>query len=198
MEFVAFDFETANETRRSACAVGVAWVEDGRVARSRSFLIRPPELRFAPINISIHGIKPADVASEPEFPDRWPALRKALAGKTVLAHNAAFDFSVLRALLDHYGLEYPELQYLCTWKMAKAAWPELGNHRLDTVASALDIRFSHHQAESDAIACAEIGLRIQRATGRTKIDEAAEAVGVLPGRLYRGGYCPCGATAPRR
>ena len=48
MTVVALDFETANERRDSACAIGLAWIEGGRVVRRASRLIRPPELRFAP------------------------------------------------------------------------------------------------------------------------------------------------------
>jgi hypothetical protein len=41
----------ANERRDSACAVGLAWIEGGRVVRRESRLIRPPQLRFSPGNI---------------------------------------------------------------------------------------------------------------------------------------------------
>ncbi|MFC6050136.1 DNA polymerase III, partial [Methylobacterium hispanicum] len=60
MTTIAIDFETANERRDSACAVGLAWIEHRRVVRRESRLIRPAELRFAPGNIRVHGILPAD------------------------------------------------------------------------------------------------------------------------------------------
>jgi DNA polymerase III subunit epsilon len=44
MSWVAIDFETANETRASACALGVAIVEAGEVIDRASWLIRPPTL----------------------------------------------------------------------------------------------------------------------------------------------------------
>jgi DNA polymerase III epsilon subunit-like protein len=40
--YVAIDFETANESRDSACAVGIAVIDNGRVASSFQRLIRPP------------------------------------------------------------------------------------------------------------------------------------------------------------
>jgi len=33
MKVVAIDFETANEQRASPCSIGLAWIEDGDVAR---------------------------------------------------------------------------------------------------------------------------------------------------------------------
>ena len=40
-DFVAIDFETANSSRSSACAIGVAVVRDGRVVEHGSTLINP-------------------------------------------------------------------------------------------------------------------------------------------------------------
>ncbi len=36
MTVIAIDFETANERRDSACAVGLAWIDDGAVVRRES------------------------------------------------------------------------------------------------------------------------------------------------------------------
>lgn len=68
--WVAIDFETANQGADSACALGVAVVEDGTVARARSWLIRPRVPYFDPFHTSIHGIragKPVRVLDEREF-----------------------------------------------------------------------------------------------------------------------------------
>jgi DNA polymerase III subunit epsilon len=59
MSWVAIDFETANETRGSACALGVAIVEADHVVERASWLIRPPTLHFNPYNLMIHGITAA-------------------------------------------------------------------------------------------------------------------------------------------
>lgn len=62
LKTIAMDFETANEERRSACAIGLAWIEDSTVVRREHRLIRPREMRFSPHNIRVHGITPEDVA----------------------------------------------------------------------------------------------------------------------------------------
>ena len=67
MRIAAIDFETANESRTSACALGVAWIEGGRVVATEEHLIRPREMRFLSMNIAIHGIRPEDVADVAAF-----------------------------------------------------------------------------------------------------------------------------------
>lgn len=50
MDFVAFDFETANNDRSSICAAGLAVVKDRRIIETKYWLVRPSELRFHPFN----------------------------------------------------------------------------------------------------------------------------------------------------
>ena len=196
---VAIDFETANETRTSACSIGVAWIEDGRVVATEEHLIRPRELRFSPFNTAVHGIRPEDVAGAPEFPEVWARIGGRLEGRLVLAHNAAFDLSVLRHTLGDYGIAPPPCSYLCTVVLARRAWPELPAHKLNTLAAFLGITLDHHRAGSDAEACGRIALAATRALGLERLADVAAAAGITPGRLTRDGYSPCkSGPAPRR
>ncbi|MDR3514827.1 MAG: 3'-5' exonuclease [Azospirillaceae bacterium] len=180
---VAIDFETANETRVSACAIGVAWIDGGCVGRVVERLIRPHELRFSPFCVQIHGIQPDDVAAMPSFPEVWNDVAPRDPDTVILAHNAAFDVSVLRASLDLYGLPWPDVPFLCTVKIARRVWPDLPNHRLSTVADYLGVELDHHQAGSDAHACARIALAAMAATGVADLHALAAAVGLRPGRI---------------
>ncbi|MGO7425057.1 exonuclease domain-containing protein, partial [Rhizobium ruizarguesonis] len=92
MKTIAIYFETANEQRGSACAVGLAWIEEGRVTRVEERLIRPREMRFSGMNIAIHGIRPEHVEDAPEFPEVMGEFEEDFRGATMIAHNAAFDF----------------------------------------------------------------------------------------------------------
>ena len=74
MDFVALDFETANEKRDSACAIGVTLVRDSVVSETVYHLIRPPDLRFSHWNIRIHGITADDVADSPTIGELWPKV----------------------------------------------------------------------------------------------------------------------------
>jgi DNA polymerase III epsilon subunit-like protein len=63
LDFVAMDFETANEKRASACAVALVFFEDGRVSKQYEWFIRPPHHLdyFNPFNTQIHGITASPV-----------------------------------------------------------------------------------------------------------------------------------------
>lgn len=175
---VALDFETANERRDSACAVGLAWIEGGAVVRRESRLIRPRELRFSPGNIRVHGILPADVRNQPEFPEAMAAFLPDLTEGLILAHNAPFDLGVLRASLAAYGLPVPPFASLCTLQVARQVFPDPAGCGLGKVAGRLRIRFEHHDAGEDAYACAEIALAAVRERGMTGIEALAHSLGL--------------------
>lgn len=158
MTIVAIDFETANAARASACAIGLAYVENGVVTRRAYHLLRPPEMRFDAGNIRVHGIRPEDVRDAPEFPEIYETIRHELDGALMLAHNASFDLAVLGQTLAHYGLPRPALASLCTVQLARRLWPEAPDHKLSTLARRFGITFRHHHAGEDAYACAAIAL----------------------------------------
>lgn len=198
MRFTAIDFETANGDRSSICAVGLAMVENGRVVDRVSQLIRPEPLRFDPINISIHGITPQDVAGAPTFAEYWPRLWPQIRGP-LAAHNAAFDISCLRHALDRYGAPYPETDYYCTLVLSRLAWPQHGRYALNHIAQSLGIIFRHHDAEEDAVACAMVLLAACRQFKAAALEELCGAAGLRKGKLFNGGHHPCGGPCvPRR
>ncbi|MFV3131663.1 exonuclease domain-containing protein [Niveispirillum sp. KHB5.9] len=180
----AIDFETANERRDSACAVGLADVFQPDTPIFRR-LIRPEPARFSPFCVAVHGIRPYDVADEPVFAGIWPDLAPLLEGATILAHNASFDAGVLNACLLAAGLSVPPLRFICTVDLARAAFPQLRSHKLNIVAHHLGIELNHHEAGSDASACAAIGRHVADMLGVATVAEAADRLGVgarRPGR----------------
>lgn len=188
---IAIDFETANEERGSACSVGLAWIENGQVVRVEERLIRPKTMRFSSFNIAIHGIRPEHVEDAGEFPEVMDEFAEDFAGATMIAHNAAFDFSVWRASLDGYRLPYPSFSYLCSVKMAQKVWPHLPSHKLNILAAHIGLRFVHHNAAEDAAVCAAASLAMARAKGLGNVMDLAQAIGLTPGRLHPTGYQAC-------
>jgi DNA polymerase-3 subunit epsilon len=180
MTIIAIDFETANERRDSACAVGLAWIEGDAVIRRESHLMRPPELRFSPGNIRVHGIRPADVRHLPAFPEVMAPYLDDLAEGLVLAHNASFDLGVLRVTLAAYGLPVPAFAHLCTLQVARRVFPDPAGCGLSKVADRLGIRFAHHDAGEDAYACAEIALAAVRARAAQDVPHLRRMLGLAP------------------
>jgi DNA polymerase III subunit epsilon len=154
--FTAIDFETADAPRNSACAVGLARVEDGRIVATDSFLIRPP---FDYVRFSfIHKITWDMVRDAPTFAQRWPRIAHMIEGVDFLAaHNAPFDRAVLRASCEAVGIETPRQPFLCTVQLARRTWA-LPKANLPAVCAHLGIPLRHHDAGSDAEACARIVL----------------------------------------
>lgn len=158
MNFVAIDFETANASRSSVCSLAAVTVENGNIIRSAYSLIRPPVMKFDYRNIEVHGIHPEDVMHKPTFDQLWERICPHLENKIVLAHNAAFDISVLRSILQEYSLPLPKMKYACTVQIAKKAWPGGDNYKLNTLAQKFQIDFEHHNALHDARTCAKIAI----------------------------------------
>lgn len=183
MRALAIDFETANEQRTSPCAVGLAWIEDGVVTRRAYRLIRPPEMRFNPGNIRIHGIRPSDVRDAAEFPSVMAEFMADLTDTLILAHNAAFDMGVIGATFAAYGRPVPRMRYLCTRSIAQRTWPGEASFGLAAMAAKIGVRFSHHHAEEDAAACAEVALAAARSRGTTRIAALAEYLALQPRTL---------------
>jgi DNA polymerase-3 subunit epsilon len=146
------------------------------VTHSAYRLVRPPGNLFDGGNIRVHGIRPHDVEHEPEFPRIWRELSDCMNGKTLIAHNAAFDVSVLRATLSYYGLPLPELPTVCTLAVARRAWPGLPRYGLPHVAAHLGMQFRHHHALEDAEVSAGIALRAAAALGIADVGELHDAL----------------------
>ncbi len=175
VNFVAIDFETADYGPDSACAVALVRVEDGRIADRACRLIRPPRREF--VFSYIHGITWTDVAGEPTFREVWPGLSRLLSGAQFLAaHNAPFDAGVLRACCAAAGLRPPRLGFECTVRLARAVWGIFPT-KLPDVCRHLRIPLRHHDAASDAEACARIVIAAREDGAR---QDAAQSVGSPP------------------
>ena len=190
MNFIAIDFETANEKRNSPCSIGIIVVRNGNVVEKIHHLIRPKEMRFMPINIGIHGIRPAMVKDELEFDKVWDKIKHYFNNNLVIAHNASFDISVLRNTLDLYGIEAPEFNYICTMKLSRNFYSDLDNAKLNTVNNFLGYEFKHHDALDDAMACSNILLNISNELGTKDINEISRLLGVTIGTVNNSGYTP--------
>lgn len=158
LNFTAFDFETANHYPGSACALGIAVVRNGEVVEQRSWLLKPPVAVFNPYFIQLHGITPELVQSAPTLRDAWPEIKPYLSHPRLVAHNVSFDLNVLTSTCQHFGLSTNAFSYLCSLELSRRAWPSLSSHSLNSVAKYLDLSLNHHNAESDALVCAQLTL----------------------------------------
>jgi len=158
MNFLALDFETADYGPDSACAVGLIRVRDGRIASRAAYLIRPPRQEF--VFTYIHGITWDAVEHEPTFRDLWPTIEPMFRDVDfVVAHNASFDQGVLDACCESAGIEPPDVPFRCTMIEARRQWG-IYPTKLPDVCRRLGIELHHHDASSDAEACAKIMMEV--------------------------------------
>lgn len=165
LTFTAIDFETANYRQASACALGIVRVEGGEIVSVEEHYIRPEPLEIPENFIRIHGITPERVRSEPQFWELWEKFNLPGEATFIAAHNVPFDMGVLGASLDMAGIPRPRLLTLDSLKVAKKAWPEITRRNLAALSAYLEIELDHHNAASDARACALILLRAFRKWG---------------------------------
>lgn len=198
MNFTVIDFETANEKRNSACSLGITRVINNKIAEEKYYLIKPPEMRFLPQNIWIHNIYPEDVENEKHFDEIWPEIKEYFEGELVVAHNASFDLSVLRSLLDTYGIEYPYLKYACTVILSQNHIHDVRNHKLNTLAQYVGHEFKHHHAGEDAQAAAKIMIYLCEKLGISDLVSLNLKGGITLGEIFPGGYTPCSSLIKRR
>ena len=153
--FLSIDFETANEKHDSACAIGLVRVEGGQIVAKEMRLINP-DTYFKWFCINVHKLTEKDVADAPYFDEIWQELTPLFQDiEFIVAHNARFDKSVLYKSCDRYNIPQPEQNFSCSIKAAKHLC-KLPSYSLDKVCAYLGIELNHHEALSDATACAEI------------------------------------------
>lgn len=157
--FVAIDFETAHS--HHICSVGIVCVENGTVVDEYSALIRPPDNYYNLQCTNVHGLTAEHTENAPTFDKIYPEIKKRLKGKVVVAHNESFDRTTLQKTMNDYGLDYSELElpdrWACTLKIYRSkGFSPAG---LEACCEKLCIDLNHHEALSDARACAELYRR---------------------------------------
>lgn len=158
MNFVAIDFETAENYH--ICSVGMVEVKNGQIVDEKHILIQPPGNKYFYRNIEVHGITPEDTANAPTFEEVYPEIKKMLYCKTVVAHNESFDRNVLKKTMQYYDIAYADLdipdKWECTLRIYRAKGYKPAN--LAACCRKHNIQLKHHDALSDARACAKLYL----------------------------------------
>lgn len=150
--FTAIDFETAQGYRWSICQVGLVRVENGIITNELDILVQPPDNYYWSNFTTIHGISAKDTRQSPTFNQVWHLIEPFIKNQNVIAHNGfGFDFPVLSKTLEYYNMPTPEYTKFCTYKIYKS--------NLANLCQEHGIPLNHHDALSDARACAELYLR---------------------------------------
>jgi DNA polymerase III epsilon subunit family exonuclease len=161
--FVVVDVETTGAKTPPAriTEIGAYRIERSRIVAEFETLVNP-QTKIPPFIVGLTGITDEMVRSAPVFSDIAHSWLDFAGDAVLVAHNAQFD---VRFLNHEVSRVYPGRRMvnsnLCTVKLSRSAIPGLLNYRLHTVAEHFDIPiFNRHRAAGDALATAEIFIRI--------------------------------------
>lgn len=160
-EFVIFDIETTglSAIKDAITEIGAIKVKNGQVIDSFSQLVNP-EREIPEFITKLTGITNEMVKDQPTIDEVILKFNNFIQGSVLVAHNASFDVGFIREKLKAVGkgLYNPVLD---TLELVRAVFPDLKNHKLDTIAKQLDVKLeNHHRAVDDATATKDIFLKI--------------------------------------
>ncbi|GGF34218.1 hypothetical protein GCM10010922_06770 [Microbacterium sorbitolivorans] len=165
MSFAVIDLETTGFSPARGdkiVEIGVVLVDDAGVIEHEWGTLINPRRDVGPTHV--HGIRASDVVAAPLFADVAAHVATLLSGRTLVAHNQAFDVRFLRSELAAAGIQIPaDYSALCTMVWSKR---EFGAAKLGDVCDVLEIENANaHAALDDARAAAEIVATLIRLVG---------------------------------
>lgn len=159
--YVAIDFEKLDTLPSSICSVGVAVIENDKITETFYSLICPPSKNENYYCVQTHGLHYSDVKNAPKFPEIWKKIDKIINGSPLIAHNFGVERGCINACNEYYDTDY-KYEYICTLSLSRQYLKQLPSKSLDLVCEALNLRMKHHHnAKDDAIASAEVFLKIK-------------------------------------
>ena len=181
--YIIFDLETTglSAATERIIEIGAVKVENGEISESFDLFV-DPEKAITPEITRLTSITNEMVVGAPKEADALEQFFRFCDGCDILvAHNADFDMGFLRAAIRRCGREEDPVQ-IDTLVMARAMYPELKKHKLDTIAERLGVtQKHHHRADDDARVLAEIFLKmVQRLVedaGITKVMDINHSMG---------------------
>lgn len=161
--FVAFDFETTGLSRERdrIIEVGATRFVEG-VPKERFHAFINPGFSIPFEATAVNGITDEMVANALSEREVIEALLEFVSDDVLVAHNADFDVSFLRAATDRCGIE-PEVDYVDTLNLAKCWVSGLRNYKQDTVLEYFGLHNeASHRADADAEMCGKMLVELLR------------------------------------
>ena len=161
--FIVFDLETTGlkPSQEAITEIAAVKVENGQMVDEFQTYVNPH--RPIPYSITqLTGITDEMVQSAPELSDALARFFDFAGEDILIAHNAGFDLSFLRAACADLGIER-EFTAIDTLEMCRILLPHLNRHKLNIVAKELKVGpFEHHRASEDATVLARIVIELFR------------------------------------
>lgn len=181
-EIIAFDLETTglSATMDRITEIGAARIVGGEI-RDTFCTFVDPEKHIPERITELTGIDDGMVRGAPKEEEAYRQFMEFCGPDAFLvAHNAGFDTGFLRAVSDRHHLGFHNT-FADTVTMARSLYPELTNHKLDTLSNHLKLApFNHHRASDDA---GELALILIEMLKKIEAEKRADNFSALNGIL---------------
>ncbi len=160
-EFVVFDIETTglSPINDAITEIGAIKIKGEEIIETYSQLINP-QRPIPEFITNLTGISDEMVADKPDIGQVINSFGKFIEGSVLVAHNASFDVGFIRENMKRHTMSMDN-PVLDTLELARTVFPDLKNHKLDTIAKYLGVNLeNHHRAVDDATATKDILLKI--------------------------------------
>jgi len=129
-----------------------------------------PEREIQPFVVKLTGINNKMLRTAPKFHEVAKRIVKITEGAVIVAHNAQFDYRILRTEFRRLGFDFKR-KTLCTVDLSKQLIPEAESHSLGKLVRSLGIAVSdRHRANGDALATLKLfKLLLAKDTGKSII-----------------------------
>ncbi|MHA6280182.1 exonuclease domain-containing protein [Salinimicrobium sp. CAU 1759] len=129
---------------------------DGHKVVDQFISLINPEIPIQPFVVGLTGINNEMLRHAPKFYEVAKQIVEITDGAILVAHNAKFDYRILRTEFRRLGFEY-ERQSLCTVELSKKLIPGLPSYSLGKLVRSLGIPLSdRHRASGDAQATVKL------------------------------------------
>ncbi|UYZ23641.1 PolC-type DNA polymerase III [Mesobacillus jeotgali] len=150
--YVVFDVETTGLSAVYDTIIELAAVKirDGEIIdRFESFA--NPHHRLSATTINLTGITDDMVRNAPEVSEVLKKFKEWSGDCVLVAHNASFDMGFLNVGYKKIGMGKAQNPVIDTLELGRFLYPDMKNHRLNTLAKKFDIELTqHHRAIYDA------------------------------------------------
>ena len=129
--------------------IGLIVIEGGELIETWQTFI-DPKVTLPPFIQRLTGITPGMIKGAPVFLDIAEELLSKLNGRTLVAHNARFDYSFLKNEFERAGFTY-NAKPLCSVKFSRNLYPQFKRHGLSQIINRFDLAVENrHRALDDA------------------------------------------------
>lgn len=164
LEYIVLDLETTglSTNYHEIIEFGYTIVKDNIICKQDTILIKPTNL--VPEHITdLTNITNMMLKDKPSLAAILPTIIEIIGTRTIVAHNANFDFGFLQAAMKKLGFMPLVNPVIDTLQLSRVILPQLKYYRLGTICRTYGVKYDDeiaHRADYDANVLAQIFLKM--------------------------------------